>query len=273
MFGISIEETDNLIKAIYNHYQLDLSGYTLNHLRFRIRKVLDRYYLKKTGILINRLIDDEVFFDEFLFDISTASTEMFRDPDMWMILRNSILLSIAEKPDPLRIWLPRCVAGDELFSTVILLDEARMMKRSVIHASTLSFRSQDIIRSGIFTKDKLEISKNNYQSSGGKKNFYSYFQSKKNLIERKTSLIKNVRFKKQSHELRSAPDSIDLILFRNQLLSFKQELKNKILNRVTGGLKEGGYLILGGMESLTECDISNQFKLAFEKEKIYIKKS
>lgn len=273
MFGISIEETDNLVKAIDTRYQLDLSGYTLNHLRFRIRKVLDKHYLKTTGILITMLLDSEIFFDEFLFDISASSTEMFRDPDMWLILRNSILPSIAEKSDPLIIWLPRCVSGDELFSMVILLDEAGLMNKSVIHASTQCFRSLDIIRSGIFSKDKLEISKENYRSSGGEENFYSYFQSNKNLIKHKTTLVKNVRFTKQSHELMSIPERIDLILLRNQLLSFKQELKNKILNNITLGLEEGGYLVIGNMESLSECDISYQFKPAFEKEKIYIKKS
>jgi len=147
------------------------------------------------------------------------------------------------------------------------------MARSFIHASTLSYRSLEIISSGIFLKDKMEASINNYHGSGGMNNFNSYFHLKNNLIERETSLIKNARIKKQSLNLIGIPGLCDIILIRNQLLSFKQELKNNILNRVTGALQNGGYLILGEMESLKDCDISNQFSHIFTKEKIYLKTS
>jgi len=272
MFGISIDDSRRIIQAIHAHYRLDLSGYLINSFRFRISKILDKHHIKNIEQLIDRLLEDETYFDEFLYEISAGSTEMFRDPPMWLSLSIQFLPDLFKRKGTPVFWFPRCVSGDELFSLLILLKEIDALKDCQIFVSTLSFKSLYLIKNGELHRSKLTISQDNYLDAGGKNEFNSYFKEKNKLILLNSSLIKGVQFKRQDHNLTGMKEEADVIFIRNQLLNYNSLLKEKLLDFFTQKLSQGGLLILGQKETIQTKNISNNFIPIHHEEAIYQKK-
>ena len=88
---IGIVDTRNIINVIAEKYNYDFSDYTLISFKRRIDSILEQFNLKYPNLLINKLLNNKVFFDQFLDLLAVPSTEMFRDPSVWRILRDEII--------------------------------------------------------------------------------------------------------------------------------------------------------------------------------------
>ena len=148
MPGVSIVDTRNIIRAIRKKYRYDFSNYALTQFRYRIDDVIARYNLTYTDILINRLVEDEKFFDEFLYDISVPQTEIFRDPEMWIRLRERVIPLLEDMSSVINVWFPDCTDTNDIASLYEILGEARMVKKIRILASCLSLRMISELKSG-----------------------------------------------------------------------------------------------------------------------------
>jgi two-component system, chemotaxis family, CheB/CheR fusion protein len=65
----------------------------------------------------------QALFDDMLIGV----TNFFRDPQTFVILEEKIFPSILKNRttnEPIRIWIPRCSTGEEVYSIVIALEES-----------------------------------------------------------------------------------------------------------------------------------------------------
>jgi chemotaxis methyl-accepting protein methylase len=97
-----------------------------------------------------------------------------------------------------------------------------------------------------------------------------YYRKSNDQAIRDTSLIKNVHFIKQNINFDNSPQDIKLILFRNQLIYFTQNLHDKTLKVFSDSLITGGHLILGVKEQIGLLS-AKYFKLINEAESVYKK--
>lgn len=269
MFELGIVDTRNIINLITEKYQYDFSDFALTSFKRRLEKIIDQNNLKHPDILISRL-SDKNFVDEFINQLTVPSTEMFRDPSLWRVLREEIFNSLYREMGPcFKIWLPNSVSGDELFSLVILLSEIGLLEKIEILVSSMSDRSIETIKSGYFHDHKLEISTDNYIRSNGKLDLSNYYSISNGKIVRDTSLIKGVTFFKQDTFLEPAPQGIKLVLFRNKMIYFNQTLQSKVLKTIYNSVTTGGYLVIGTKESLHYLYGSMDFALINNMESIY----
>ena len=270
MIEIGIVETRNIINLITEKYNYDFSDFALTTFKRRIERFIELNNLKHPDILINRLQDNKEFADSFFDLLSVPSSEMFRDPSLWRVLREEIILSIyRETGTGFKIWLPCSVSGDELFSLTILLSEMGMLDKVQILVSCISDKSIETIKSGIFQEHKLEISTDNYIRSNGKLDLSNYYSISNGQITRDKSLIKNVIFSKQNTFLEPAPTGVKLVLFRNKLIYFNQTLETKVLKTIYNSISVGGFLVIGTKESLHYLYGNNEFSLINNLESIY----
>ena len=123
MLTINPADTRKLIQSVRSNYNLDLSEFGFNLLRYRLSQYLDRHLIKDTENLINHLNEDETYIDEFLSGISAGSSELFRDPGMWKNLRSDIIHRLFSAFRQPVFWLPKSVSGHDAFSLLILLVE------------------------------------------------------------------------------------------------------------------------------------------------------
>lgn len=267
MIEIGIVETRSIINLIAEKYSYDFSDYALTSFKRRIERYIELKNLKHPDILISRLMTNKEMIDDFIDELSVPSSEMFRDPSLWRVLRDETINSIyREAGSGFKIWLPNSVSGDELFSLAIMLSEMDMLDKVQIVVSCLSDKSIETIKSGKLPESKLEISVDNYVRSNGKYDLYKYYNAQ---LVRDISLIKHVTFFKQNTFLEPAPQGVKLVLFRNKMIYFNQTLQTKVLKTIYNSVSVGGFLIIGTKESLHYLYGNNEFSLINNMESIY----
>lgn len=267
MIDIGIVETRNIINLITEKSNCDFSDYALTSFKRRLENFIEQKNLKHPDILINRLLNSKEIIEDLIHDLSVPSTEMFRDPSLWRVLRDETIESIyREAGSGFKIWLPNSVSGDDLFSLVIMLSEIGMLDKVQILVSCLSDKSLDLIKTGKLAESKVEISSDNYIRANGKSGLHHYLN---NQTIRDLSLIKNVTFFKQNTFLEPAPQGVKLVLFRNKMIYFNQTLQSKVLKTIYNAISVGGFLVIGTKETLSYLYGNNEFSLINSMENIY----
>lgn len=274
MLELGIVETRNIIKTIVEKYNYDFSDYSLTSFKRRLEVIIESRNLKFADVLISKLRDNQEFFDQFLDELAVPSTEMFRDPSLWRIMRDELLPALLkDSGNALKIWLPNSVSGDELFSLAIVLKELDVLDKVQIYVSSLSKKSIDTIKSGILPAAKIELSSDNYIRANGSSELANYLVTERNITTRDLSLIKGVIFNQQGVNLEPPVQGIKLILYRNKMIYFNQTLQSKVIRQLYSGLMVGGHLIIGTKESISSLYGPNDFVLVNTSESIYKRKS
>ena len=98
MFTVSVNEVKTIVRAIKKANGTDLSGLAIASLRYRLSGILKSYKLENTESLIAKFQNDPDFLDRFISDISVGSPDMFRDPDLWIHIRENLLPIIFATP-------------------------------------------------------------------------------------------------------------------------------------------------------------------------------
>ena len=118
MAEIGIVDTRNIIKLIQEKYACDFSDYALTSFKRRLENILLVRNLKHPEILMSKIKEDRNFYDKFLDEIAVPSSEMFRDPSLWRLLRDETIPKLYQETPNFKIWLPGVVSGDEVHVTM-----------------------------------------------------------------------------------------------------------------------------------------------------------
>lgn len=273
-YEIGIVDTRNIIKTLLDDFGYDFRDYALTSFKRRLEYILSLYALRDADGLIAKLKDSKDFLDQFLYDITPETTEMFRDPSFWRVLRDEIIpelvRSATSKP---RIWIASFDSGEELYSLSILLKELNLLNEVNVYCNVLSEQTVQRITSGKINPKDMEVNDANYQRFNEKGKYASYYQTEGNSIMFDVSLIKDVNFIRQNTLITLDPGAPKLIIFRNQAIYYNQLLSEKVFANLANCLVAGGYLALGVKETLENTNISNKFTLYNEPERIYKRKN
>jgi chemotaxis protein methyltransferase CheR len=268
---IGIVDVRNIVKAINKVYDYDFSNYALTSFKRRLEHLMSAYNLETPEQLIEMASNNQDdFLEQFLTDISIESTEMFRDPSLWIYLRDVFFPQQINDSKKYTIWFPAVVSGDELYSLAILLKESGFIDKTEIYASYRSDTILKNIKDGIFKPEKIETSIFNYNRFNGNGTLTDYLTVKE-VPHKDTALIEHVNFIKQKNSFENSPENVNLIFFRNQMIYFNQVLQDKVLNVFSERLIKRGCLIIGHKESLNTYDADHNFVLLNDIERIYKK--
>lgn len=273
MLELGIVETRNIIKIISDKYHYDFSDYALTSFKQRLERIFEAHNIKFIDFMTDKLMEDAKFFNTILGELEVPSTEMFRDPSIWRILREELLpFLLKDNTNESKIWLPNSVSGDELYSLCIILQEMGILENIHIIVSALSNKSIETIKSGLLDNNKLEISTDNYKRSNGKNELSKYYTIVKGEVIRDVSLLRNVSFINQNVFLEPVPQGVKLVLFRNKMIYYNQTLQSRILKLLYSNLPVGAILIIGTKESLSTYYGTQEFTLINSSESIYKRK-
>lgn len=271
MFNVSVVETHSVTRAVFERYGFDISHYTMSSLRLRIDSILNKYKLLYTEVLIDRILEDPDFLDTFIKEISIGSPDLFRDPDLWMELRDVIIPELLEKHSEFDIIVPGSVTGDELFSLAILLNESGWTKKIRVITTCLNNEIIDSIMEGFLSPVRYKTSLDNYRIFNPDNLLDNYLSKTEGKVFKSGELLKQIRFLIKRPTVLPVSNRTRLILFRNRLLYMNQAMKTKILSGVTDKMAPGSYLILGIRESLKGTGIDNMLLPISPDLNVYIK--
>lgn len=262
-------QREEFIKVIERHLP-EIHYYSPAFLERRIFYVMKKMGFSSWDVFIKQPENDNRFIDKFLFHFTVPPTEFFRDTELWLALKKDIIKRVNNSAPS--IWLPESASGEELFSLCILLDNLGLLADITIFAGNKSKQGIENVTSGKYPL-QLEMSfMNNYQSLQLEKNISNYYKRTINTININTGLLQNVQFIHAHSLLSQNPTGIGLVLCRNSLLYFTQDIKHKFITHMYNKLTYGGYLALGIKEGKSIFGMDTLFKLDKKTERIYRKK-
>lgn len=271
MQDIDVADLKRISELIYEKYNYDFRNYAMSSFKRRVVRILE---LKKLTLsnLFRKLTDTPPFIHEFIDELTVNVTEMFRDPGFWKAMRHEVLPAIHEDKKKFRIWHAGCSSGEEVVTMAVLLEEMGILDDVSIVATDLDSNMLDRARIAVYPAKNMPLNEQNYLSFGGDDaGLRRYYLQQNGHVTFHRNLLDNVSF--QRHDLVTGDvfDKFDLILCRNVMIYFNQDLQNEVLRKFHQSLLPHGYLSIGSKESLIWCNYANRFTAVNSDEKIYRK--
>jgi len=269
-FQYSQEELKYFLDSIKFMYGYDFTEYAEASVKRRIINFMNIHKVFSLQDLNKILLKDESMFETFIQELSVTVTEMYRDPSFYKSLRENVMSRLATYP-VIKIWIAGCATGEEVYSIAILLKEEGLLERSIIYATDINQKSILIAKDGLYTVDNMKAYTNNYNASGGKSSLSDYYISKYNSVLFDKNLRQNIVFSPHNLTADKSFNEFQLVVCRNVLIYFNQQLQNRVINLFHESLCSFGFLALGNKESLLFTDKKSSFEDIDKKERIFMK--
>jgi len=271
MFTVTNDETKNIILLISQKYGIDLSGLAMASLRLKISRFCKDHQTFTYENLITRLSDEPGFIEPFMQGISASSPDMFRDPELWIFLRDQILPGILADSKTTRILIPDAVSGEEVYSMAILLKESGLDQQIKLFATCLNNSIRKQIKNGPLSKGRYKNCKDNYVVFNPGSNLDKYFLHQNGHYYRKSGLLEPVDIMVQQEYRAGLPIHAKLILFRNHLIYLNQETGRRMIGRMFDQAAEGCIFIIGIKESINYLGLKDRVSAISSDLNIYMK--
>jgi chemotaxis protein methyltransferase CheR len=219
----------------------------------------------------SKVLSDKAFAYELLQDLSITVTEMFRDKDFYKSLSENIIPILKTYPF-IKIWHAGCSTGQEAYSMAIIMQEEGLYDRTTIYATDFNQEALNKAKEGIFSNAMIKEYTANYQLAGGKESFSNYYISHYDNIIINQSLKENIVWANHNLVTDNVFAEVHLILCRNVLIYFDNNLQNKVQKLFYGSLVNGGILCLGSKEGLRFTDFYQKYTELDKKQRIFKKK-
>ncbi len=185
--------------------------------------------------------EPQALFDDLLIGV----TSFFREPKTFEALKEKVfpeLIKNRSANESIRVWVPGCSTGEEVYSIAIAIQEFLEEKaipeiRVQIFGTDANEKNIEKARQGIYPK----TIEDNVSESRLKR-----FFNRQNGNYQITKLIRDMCiFAKQ--DITSDPpfSNLDLIMCRNVLIYFDSLLHERVFPIFHYGLKPNGFLVIG----------------------------
>ncbi|MGA8021629.1 MAG: chemotaxis protein CheB [Candidatus Acidiferrales bacterium] len=269
------EHLHKLLTLLRQATGVDFAEYKQTTLQRRIKRRMVLHRVESLEGYLAYIKENPNELDELYRDVLINVTGFFRDPEAFESLRNivfpSILQNSQSEQGPLRFWVPGCSTGEEAYSIALVLteylwDHARQSSASSksvqIFATDISDTALDRARVGLYSEASVsEISPERLQR---------FFLKQSNGFQVNKSVREMCVFAKQNVAKDPPFSNLDLVSCRNLLIYLGPVLQRRVVPALHYALRPGGYLMLGGSESLGT--FADQFAIVDKKSKVYRKK-
>ncbi len=208
----------------------------------------------------------QALFDDMLIGV----TSFFREPQTFEIMTQKIYPEFTKgRPHdiPIRIWVPGCSTGEEVYSIAITIQEFLEDKNIPdqlvqIFGTDVNDRNIERARQGIYAK--------NIEAYISDRRLRKYF-AKVNGNYQIAKFIRDICIFAKQDVTKDPPFSnLDMICCRNVLIYFDNTLQEKVIPILHYALKTNGFLILGESESVGK--FTDLFGAMEKKGVVYVKK-
>jgi two-component system CheB/CheR fusion protein len=240
-----LQEITSLLHAGSEH---DFSGYKEPTLIRRLQRRMQVLQIDNATGYIERLKADNGEVDALFRDLLIGVTQFFRDPSAFDALKLSAIAPLTARviDRPIRIWVPGCSTGEEVYSIAILvreaLHDAHMAHEVMIFGTDIDANAVAIARTARYREPLSGLSAERFDKWFAKvgETYCPGPEVRDMCVFSTHSLIKDPPFSR-----------LDLISCRNVLIYLGQDLQDLIMRNFHYALLPDAYLFLGPSESVT----------------------
>jgi len=262
--------TEDLLSGIVSTVRgktgLDFSGYKESTLRRQLERRLAITGSKDLFAYLNLLNQDAAEAQAVVRAMEIEVTSFFRDPHAWQALREPLteLISGVDPLGLLRIWVPGCATGEEVYTAAMLAAElmgspAKLAQRLKVFATDISEHALEIARQGVYRDEVVTAIPDALRER--------WMHEVPHGWEISQELRETVVFAR--HNIIADPGfpRIHLITLRNLLIYFRPELQSTVIAHCHQSMAPGGLLMLGTSERI--IDGADLFDSVDTKHRIY----
>lgn len=249
-------ELEDFKRWVLKDFGIDLFAYKENQLHRRILSLISRVGAKNIDEYVEMLKKDQNQRQKFLDFITINVTEFFRNPELFKEFENEIRNIVSKNTSNIKIWSAACSIGAEPYSIAIILDKLGYNKARIL-ATDIDATILNRAKTGEYLESEIK--------NVEKQDLHKYFKNMGDKYIIDESIKSMIIFKKHDLILDSYESDFDLIVCRNVVIYFNQDVKEKIYKKFSQSLKKGGLLFVGATES-----IYNYKEYGFEKASTFI---
>src|SRR5262245_28892332 len=242
----------------------DFSGYKEKPFVRRVTRRMEVLQLESMEAYVEHLRRSPAEAKLLMRDLMIGVTNFFRDPSAFAALEALViphLLAEQGTKDSIRVWVPGCSTGEEVYSIAILLREhvKENTPQIQIFATDIDDAALKVARSGRYAASVVE--------GVGAERLTRFFINDGGVYAVSKELREMCIFSAHSI-IRDPPFSrIDLISCRNLLIYLGSNVQGEVAGAFHYALRPGGYLFLGTSESLAQY--SDLFAPIDKKQRIF----
>lgn len=265
------ESLRRIFRVLRSVCKVDFSDYKRGTVRRRLERRLVLHQLTALSDYVGLVQTDRGEALALCQDFLIHVTSFFRDADNFKDLTRLVwprLLEGRSPKTPLRIWVPGCASGEEVYSIAIslleYLGERASSTQVQIFGTDASDAAIDAARAGLYIENVArDVSEERLQR----------FFVKLNAHYQVTKPVRDLCIFSRHDVLRDPPFSrIDMVSCRNLLIYFAPHAQKRVVPVFHYALNPGAFLTLGPAETIGA--FSELFSLVDEsRSKIYVRKA
>jgi len=245
---------DDIIALLHARAGADFSLYKTNTLSRRIHRRMGLAQMEDLGQYLDLLAREPDEAAALVRDLLIHVTAFFRDAEAWEALDAEVITPIIEGAHPgqsIRVWVPACSTGEEVYTiAMLLLERSEAAGKDIgiqVFGTDTAEHHLSEARKATFPGSMVES-----LSAARIERFFDkldddYYRIKPAVRERVIFAPQNV--------LKDPPYSrMDLVSCRNLLIYLTPPAQEKVLSLAHFALREGGYLFLGNAETVGQRD-------------------
>jgi chemotaxis protein methyltransferase CheR len=242
---IKADDFDALCGLVRRLCGVDLSQYKRGQMERRVRTWAQRRGTPDLAAYAARLRAEPDELDAFLDRVTINVSHLWRHEDQWTKLGRTILPELAQR-GRIRCWSAGSSYGAEAFTLAAVSRDAAPEARVEIHGTDLDRRMVERARGGRFSAEDARTA-----PSALLRRWFEPLED--GGWEARAELRRMVRF--DTGDLLRMPipaARFDLIMCRNTVIYFTEEVRDALHRRLAAALADGGYLIVGTSERVAD---------------------
>lgn len=230
-------------QAIARLTAIRLDDYKQAQMERRIRDFARRRQVADLGAFATLLRQDAQLLREFEQHITINVSEFYRNPEAFAYLERRVLCDVLATRRGLRLWSAGCSYGAEPYTL-------GMLAHAAAPGAAHSIVATDIDRA-ILARAKEGKGYTPEDIRGLPARLRDAYLLREGTTYAVCEPIKRlVRFSRFDLLSDTMTQSFDLVVCRNVIIYFKDEAKNRILQQLAATLHPGGWLFIGGTETI-----------------------
>ena len=223
---------------------IDLSSYKEKQMRRRLKSQMNRRGFQSFLAYYDFLTQDQQALAEFIDRITINVSEFFRNPERWLVLEQRVIPTLLDQRPGhmLKFWSAACSTGEEPYSLAMLMRGVYPQVRYSLLATDLDAKVLERAKQGQYLGS---------QAVQIPERFRTRFTVEEGSNLQVASEIRSaVDFR--LHDLLSDryPQDLDLIVCRNVMIYFTDEIKDRLYRQFAASLAPGGILFVGSTEQI-----------------------
>jgi chemotaxis protein methyltransferase CheR len=240
---IGVDDYVPFCEGVRKLASLDLLQYKRGQMERRIRTFTGRLGMSSLTDYLTMLEQDPEELERFLDRVTINVSQLWRNPEQWVTLGNEIVPQLAAS-GRIRIWSAGCSYGAECYTIAAVCLEHAAHAKVEVKGTDIDPRMLERARAGVFSKEDVR--------TVPAASLARWFESTDAGWQANAELRRVVTFDRADLLAMSVPNqAYDLVLCRNVVIYFNEDVRDKLHQRLASSLRGGGFLVVGSTERVS----------------------